>query len=70
MEDRTKENKTERVNIRVSPEEKQEMQRIADALGLSLSAYLVWRTSLRLGEKIGDVIIAYHEDKLGRKINL
>lgn len=68
MNDREKDNKTERLNVRVSPDEKEQIQRMADALGLSVSAYLLWRASLHLGEKIGDVIVQYHEDKLGRKI--
>ena len=54
------------VHFRLTIEEKDELQRIADALGLSLSAYFIWCGSQYLGKKMGDVILDYYE-KTGRK---
>lgn len=62
----TKQPKVEDIHIRVTASEKSELKRISDALGLSLSAYILWCGSQYVGKKLGDVILDYHE-KTGRK---
>lgn len=63
---KTKSPKTADVHFRLTLEEKSELQKIADALGLTLSAYLVWCGSQYVGRKMGDVILDYYE-KTGNK---
>jgi len=58
--------KTADIHFRVTVEEKNDLQKIADALGLTLSAYLVWCGSQYVGRKMGDVILDYYE-KTGNK---
>lgn len=46
--------KTDTINLRVSPAEKEQLKTLAAAAGLSLSAFLL---SMALGDKIGQMII-------------
>lgn len=47
--------RTEFINIRVTPEEKAALKKLAAAAGMTLTGFLLGEA---LGEKIGDAIIA------------
>lgn len=51
------EQKTERITIRVTPEMKDKLQKAASAVGLSLSAYLLYRGGYSIGDEIGQKIV-------------
>lgn len=50
--------RTECINIRVTPEEKAALKKLAAAAGMTLTGFLLGEA---LGEKIGDAIIASKE---------
>lgn len=49
--------KSERIGLRVTPEQKQRLIEAAETLGLSLSGYLAFCAFERIGEKLGDKIL-------------
>lgn len=52
--------RTENVNIRVTPAEKEQLKRLAIAAGVSVTGYILGRA---LGDAIGQTILAGFEKK-------
>lgn len=52
--------RTESINIRVTPKEKAALKKLAAAAGMTLTGFLLGEA---LGEKIGDAIIGSREAK-------
>lgn len=52
--------RTESINIRVTPKEKAALKKLAAAAGMTLTGFLLGEA---LGEKIGDAIISSREAK-------
>lgn len=49
--------KSEVVRMRVTPEEKSAILKGASALGLTMSAYMLFKLGLTAGEALGDAIL-------------
>ena len=62
-------NKTERLNIMVTPEQKALIKDAAKAVGLTVSGYVLFSTFERIGEQLGQNILDLIESKKeqGRK---
>lgn len=49
--------RTERIEFRVTPEEKQALTTAAAAAGLTLTGYMIYRLAEVTGEMLGDAIV-------------
>lgn len=58
--------KTERIDLRVTPEEKQALTKAAAAVGMTVSGYLLYKVGEMAGEALGDAIIAKVKSKTGK----
>ena len=58
--------KTERLNIQVTPEQKQLIKDAAKAVGLTVSGFVLLSTFERIGEQIGQNILDFIETKKGQ----
>lgn len=54
--------KTERINIQVTPAQKEQIKEAAKALGLTVSGLALFSIFEKIGEHLGDKIIAKIED--------
>ena len=50
--------KTERINIQVTPDQKQMIKDAAKAVGLTVSGYTLFCLFEKMGEQLGDVILS------------
>ena len=50
--------KTERINIQVTPDQKQMIKDAAKAVGLTVSGYTLFCLFEKMGERLGDVIVS------------
>lgn len=62
--------KTERLNIQVTPEQKQLIKDAAKAVGLTVSGFVLLSTFERIGEQIGQNILDFIEMKKGQGTEL
>lgn len=55
-------NRTEKIQIRVTPEMKEKLQSAAATLGLTLSGYLLFKASYDLGYDIADKLVTLSKE--------